>query len=157
MIKISKESWHYHLAKRGGYESYSPRELCGYTRRVLLGLLLTLVVGAVFLMLCLGIMDLVFALWFWVSPNTPGSVMFGFLCGCVALAAAGLVGKAWDFLFGWDGVIRRGRVGKTTASTAAIIKESYLGWKGRYCPRIHISGDHEPTMSEAESEENNPE
>lgn len=140
---VSPKSWHYHFAERGGFNCFSPMELCFYTRRVIAGIAKTAIVFSAHGFFASGLINLAMAAWFWQEPSLAGALVgfvagIGLICLAFVLVIGGLAFLASDESPIQIRALARKASPKAVASTVGLIAATYQGWKDRYCPTIEV-------------------
>lgn len=143
MLTVTKKSWHFKMAHRGGHRYYSEMtSLCDYVVNVLKGVLKYSAVVALLAYIAIGVvMYVAISIQFGVVhevPNGSGFMGLWLVAGggaiTVAIAApAALLILAGLFYLG-------GKAGNTVSAVknTTLIREIHRGIKDKYCPTVTI-------------------
>jgi len=137
-LVLSDKSWHYHFAKWGGFDRYSDLNLCTYSRRFLLGLLVHLLlifmaiasthlVVAFLIGICFSIYRMEF---FFTDAGAAGFVI---VAG--AIIAASII-NAREIKYFFKKTFSQFENDEEKPN--GFIKLAYEGWKNKFCTQIEI-------------------
>lgn len=131
-MKISKEAWHFQIAKFGAedIERYRDLDFCTYTRLVMKGALLATFLCALITLAAWGALS--FGMWlvislriFWFGPPLPA---FLFLVVLGAFSLVAIIAGTFQ-LFG-------------KAAATGPVRKAYRSWKDKYCPIVELDSPH---------------
>lgn len=129
-FEISHRSWHYKIAKFGGFNSYSHADICTYTKCCLYGVLDFLVRSVfglcVITLVSIMAVDFTLGVWFWFKTGffmmgEPGMILLLVLAVILVFCAAGL-----------------GYALAQRPSKPGFIRTAYSSFKGKYCHTIKV-------------------
>lgn len=148
-IKIKDKTWHYWCATSfGGFNYRSNKDICTYSRAVLWGGLMAILIGCLCIALFFGAVIL--------PINTLCDAVFGWGFGNEKLIEAGgivffvevLAGIIMTFCFfnekrkekkrERDYAIEEGLIPRPPPPPPSFISEWYKSWKGKYCAKVEI-------------------
>lgn len=132
-LEINTNSWHYKLATLVGYRSWGQgSDICTYTRKVMLGILLILLITAAYTLATFILVDIVLGL---IFSAIAGMWLMGQL-GSVVLLSCAMVGTFIGMFVGMGYSIERYNEYNRTARPDGFIKEAYKSWKDKYCLKL---------------------
>lgn len=131
-FEINRKSWHYKIAKFGGFNTYRDSNICDYTKCCAYGVLnfiaQSVFVLCVIVLVSIMVVDFTLGVWFWFKTGffmmgEPGLIFLLVLASIVVFCAAG--------------------VGYTLAqhqshSEPGFIRVAFSSFKGKYCHRIKV-------------------
>lgn len=138
-LKFNKNSWHYKLADMGGYDSSSSRDICTYTRRILLGAMLFAFVSCIGLFLTYVIINMLFAVGFslWYGMWIISDIGFaGWLLTFIGAAAFGIV-RTFEAIGRWRAKRREEKYNREPEPDGYVLS-AYKGWKDKYCAKLEF-------------------
>ena len=131
-LTFDKRSWHYAIAKFGGFNSWSDQDLCTYTCKFTRGLLGAFLRGLVIALLGFALSHLVLGIIFsimagaWVT--TEVGTVFALILLLLALFEAVDVGVE---------KYKESRESKPRKPDS-FVKNAYRGWKEKFCIKIKV-------------------
>lgn len=137
-IKIARDSWHYKLAKHGGFCEYQHADICAYDRHVIYGAFILLFLCTLLIMttwtisyvLVDAVLGVAFSLYCQVDMLSEVSKAL-----LVAFAVGIIVGIG---MFGGKFVSRVVDAGTATVASVPYIRSAYTRFKEKYCARIEF-------------------
>lgn len=132
-ITFNKRSWHYAIAKFGGFAVWEDQDLCTYTRKFMLGLLkgtlisvltgiFIAVFGYVFFSILFGVgFSIYYAAWIFTDVAISGIILI--LVLCLGIVVFSTICFFDNYKLKNDG----------------FIKHAYSGWKNKFCVKIDIT------------------
>lgn len=122
-VVVNRMSWHYKLAEWGSFDSYSDQDLCTYTRTVMGGFLLMLIVGGLIGFASMAVGDFIG----WVAAGfMNGFARPEFLAGMVLF-----VGVCAMMFFLLRGVL-------VTAEKSEFLSQAYTSLRDKVCYRLEV-------------------
>lgn len=132
-LTFNNRSWHYTIAKFGGFSVWEDQDLCTYTRKFMLGLLkgtlisvltgiFIAVFGYVFFSILFGVgFSIYYAAWIFTDVAISGIILILVLC-------LGIV--VFSTICFFD---------NCKLKNDGFIKHAYDGWKNKFCVKIDIT------------------
>jgi hypothetical protein len=131
-LTFNKRSWHYAIAKFGGFDSYEDQDLCTYTSKFLKGVFW----GS---MLACLIAAVGFAAWHFIF-----GIIFSILAGEVVMSEIGVVFGILVLVLLLFVAIAAGAEKYRESrefrpqKPDGFVKNAYKGWKEKFCVKINI-------------------
>lgn len=136
-LTFNKRTWHYELAKFGGFDRWEDQDLCTYTRKFIRGVFQSLFIGVLIAMFGFGLAHFMLGVIFsaitgaWVMSEI--GAVFGLILGVLLLFIA--IGAS----------VEKYKDGRETrqAKPDNFVKNAYKGWKEKYCIKINVVDSYE--------------
>lgn len=131
-LTFNKQSWHYTIAKFGGFERWAEQDLCTYTRAFIMGIMqiafCTAVIAIGGLILSHAILGIIFSI-------MTGTFMFTEI-GFLTMIAISVILLIVGALVSIDKIQQH--MNNRQDTPAGFIKNAYTAWKSKYCIKIDI-------------------
>ena len=127
-LTFDKRSWHYAIAKFGGFDGWEDQDLCTYTGKFTRGLFGAFLLGLVIALVGFGLAHFVFG------------VIFSIIAGAFVMSEIGIVFGTALLLIALFVVIgfATEKYKNQTRKPDGFIKNAYKGWKEKYCIKILV-------------------
>lgn len=141
-IVLDKNSSHYWLARKAGfqlnpYEEYNNHDICTYTKYVLGGLLVVLILLAGFAVVSAAVIHMImgfaFSIYFGTFLMTEIGVVGLLTSGVLALLFVVVYAKNRYDNYKWNKTYKKSEPG--------FISIAYRSWKDKFCTRITFVGN----------------
>lgn len=141
-LTFNKNSFHYKLAEFGGLDKWNSYDICSYTRRVVVGMLLMCVLGSIFAFLANIIIQVVLGIGFsfWYRQDLFSDWGKAGMIMIVTSAAGGIILFVPQML--WRAYQnRQARIAglDLPVKPDGFIKTAYKSHKQKYCLRIDFN------------------
>lgn len=125
-MKINKKSWHYHIVNTySNFDPYYTRDICSYTRQILLGILniiSIILIGSI--LIYSMVFELIFQIFIFTDYSSPffvvGTVLWIFLL--------------FSFLMSGLHIYISSRKNKPSG----FVKNAYNSWKNKFCIKLEF-------------------
>ena len=131
-LTFDKRSWHYAIAKFGGFNSWSDQDLCTYTGKFTRGLFGAFLLGLVIALLGFGLSHLVLGIIFSIIAGAWVTSEVGTVFGLILLLLS---------LFVAVGVsVEKYKESREfhPRKPDGFVKNAYRGWKEKFCIKIKV-------------------
>jgi hypothetical protein len=138
---FSSNSWHYKIAKLGGYHLVGQTDICSYTRAVIKGIFAAIIYLSLFTLVSYVLTDLVLGLIFsaisgmWIMGMIGTGALY--VMGAILLVIVIMIAllSLEELYKNWRDARREKRMNKSEDSFA---NSAYKSWKEKYCARIRF-------------------
>ena len=131
-LQFDKNSWHYTIAKFGGFNGWSDHDLCTYTHKFMKGLFFSAIIGIFIAIVGFGLSNLVFGIIFSIIAGTWVTTEVGNVFGLILLLLSLFVAVGVSAEKYMES--RKLRLRKPDG----FVKNAYKGWKEKFCIKINI-------------------
>lgn len=141
MLTFDSKSLHYKLALLGGLSEYDDdSNICEYTRHVMFGMVIALLIGLLIAFMGTILANMVFAVGF--------SLVYGMLIYSEAASAGFFVSTIGTIWFGiWklseSAKEHRNKTRNEPKKPDGFVKHAYKSWKEKYCVKIEFANKSE--------------
>lgn len=149
--KFSSSSWHCELAVLAGHHVHHSTNICEYSRRVVLGALIALV-----MIVIMGGLSL-------LAINMTGAMIYGILASLIFwenyMSDLAILGAIIYTILGSWFTVKMISTGKwklfpkskdSPPKEPGFIKQAYRSYKGKYCYQVETVSDHELSLGNSD-------
>lgn len=131
-LTFDKRSWHYAIAKFGGFNSWSDQDLCTYTRKFMKGLFGAFLIGCLIALVGFGLSHLLLGIIFSIIAGAWVTTEIGIVFGMVLSIMAGFI------VVGTSVEKYRDNQESKPQKPDGFVKNAYRGWKDKFCVKINV-------------------
>lgn len=133
-LKFNRKSWHYELAKHGGYDDSYKSDICEYTKAILKGIFSLFILLSAFALITFVVIDMAFGIVFSIISGMWLMGVAG-MTGIVILVLGSFVFSLFaisEYIGNWNA----GRRYKASGQPDSFVTHAYKSWKNRFCAKI---------------------
>ena len=131
-LTFNKRSWHYAIAKFGGFSSWEDQDLCTYTRKFMRGLFGASIMGILIAIAGFALSHFILGIIFSIIAGAFVMSEIGVIFGTILLIAVLFVGICVSVEKYKESREFRPR------KPDGFVKNAYKGWKEQFCIKINV-------------------
>jgi hypothetical protein len=131
-LTFNKRSWHYTIAKFGGFDRWEDQDLCTYTNKFIRGLFQSALIGIAIAIVGFGLWNFIFGIIFSIMASAFVMNDVGCIFGVVIfiLSVSVLIGIACRHY--------EEKQQYRLVKPDGFVKNAYKGWKEKYCIKVVV-------------------